>query len=172
MNCLTKASDVPEPSSSSRGPERLSPPEPSSSSLAPPRPVDALEAPAVRAEPAFTGRRNVKRATVWGQRPAFQIAPIYSEGVHTGWRALCGRHVDGTGRALPCRKTVNCGSGLSDGDCILRLKRWLVAGFNDGAWGDNKRSFHVSQGGWQLGAYSEGLSERELDARVQHQAAD
>ncbi|CAE7386793.1 unnamed protein product [Symbiodinium sp. CCMP2592] len=129
-------------------------------------PVVSTEAPAVRQDSVTTGRHNVKRATIWGRKPAFQIAPIYSEGVHTGWRAFCGRHTDATGRALPCQKTVNNGSGLSDGECVLRLKRWLVAGFQDQDWGGNKRSFHLSQGGWQLGAYSAGLSEQELDALV------
>ena len=162
----SEAADAPEPSSSSRGPE------PSSSrGPAPLRPVVSTEAPAVRQDSVPTGRHNVKRATVWGRKPGFQIAPIYSEGVHTGWRAFCGRHTDAAGRALPCRKTVNNGSGLSDSECVLRLKRWLVAGFKDEEWGDNKRSFHLSQGGWQLGAYSAGLSEQELDALVQHTVA-
>ena len=73
------------------------------------------------------------------------------------WVALCRRHTDSTGRALPCRKTVFNGSGLSDSECSLRLKRRLVAGFNDVEWGDNKRSFHVSQGGWQLATYRDAV---------------
>ena len=38
-------------------------------------------------------------------------------------------------------------SGLSDEECQLRLKRWLVQGLDSSGWGSNKRESHVSLGG-------------------------
>ncbi|CAE7770315.1 unnamed protein product, partial [Symbiodinium necroappetens] len=119
-------------------------------------------------------QQRVPRATAWGDAPAFQIAPLFADNVHIGWRATCGRHHDDGTRVWPCRKTINFGSGsarIPDTECILRLKRWLVAGLEDKNWGKCPRSVHISQGGWLLQQFEQGLSEAELDARVGHAAA-
>jgi hypothetical protein len=59
---------------------------------------------------------------------------------------------------------------LSEEDCLLRLKRWLVAGLADQEWGQNKREYHVSMGGVQLQHFAHGLSSQELDDAVCHSA--
>ena len=142
--------------------------EPASSSTA----AVVARPPARKAAEAL--RQNIRRASAWGERPVFQIAPIYAGGVHIGWGATCGRHHNDTGKALPCRKTINSGSGqsrLTDSECILRLKRWLVAGLSDAGWGNQKRTHHVSQGGWQLEQFKTGMTDQELNAQVGHAAA-
>lgn len=59
-------------------------------------------------------------------------------------------------------------SGLSDEECQLRLKRWLVQGLDSSGWGSNKRESHVSLGGVQLSHFAEGLDEASLDRLVAH----
>lgn len=49
---------------------------------------------------------------------------------------------------------------------MLRLKRWLVAGLADQAWGPEQRTQHVKLGGLQLRHFADGLSEQDLDAAV------
>lgn len=57
---------------------------------------------------------------------------------------------------------------LSDLECQLRLKRWIVAGFTDQAWDKSiARSFHLSMGGLRLGHFSEGHSAEELERRAE-----
>ena len=58
-------------------------------------------------------------------------------------------------------------SGLSREDLFLRLKRWLIAGLDDGDWEeDEKRSRHVGMGGQHLRDFAEGLSEQVCDRIV------
>ena len=116
-------------------------------------------------------RQNQRRGHVWGSCPAFQLAPIHADGslVPTGWGAICGRHVDPGRPNLQCKKAMS-NRGLSDEECQLRLKRWLVQGLDDQAWGSNKREAHVSMGGAQMSQYADGLCSADLDAAVSHSA--
>ena len=116
-------------------------------------------------------RHNVRRASVWGTNPSFQIAPIHAAGSKepTGWGAICGRHTDTNRPGLQCKKAMSK-SGLSDAECQLRLKRWLVSGLDATSWGSNKRDCHVSMGGIQLAQFADGLDSEALDALVGHVA--
>jgi hypothetical protein len=103
------------------------------------------------------------RAVQWG---CFQIAAIYLQGEHVGFGATCGRHLD-TARATDtqCKKSVRWGlEGLAPEQCVLRLKRWCLAGFEqEGNWGDCPRTRHVALGGAGLRAFADGPGEAELD---------
>ena len=46
-------------------------------------------------------RGHQRRGFVWGRRPAFSLAPVYRQGKHVGYGALCNRHRDpSTGLSL------------------------------------------------------------------------
>eukprot|EP00435_Cladocopium_sp_Y103_P068784 s554_g32.t1 len=113
--------------------------------------------------------QNLRRGHVWGTCPAFQLAPIHADGsvAATGWGAICGRHTDPSRPGLTCKKAMG-NRGLTDEQCQLRLKRWLVQGLDDADWGPNKRESHVSMGGVQMCQFAEGLSSADLDAAVSH----
>ena len=133
----------------------------SSSSGVPPGVPASSSAAASASRPKRTLQ---KRAVAWG---VFQLAPIYNRGQHTGWGAMCNLHSDAADRAnVACKKARTKGA-LSDNECQLRLKRWLVAGLDDSSWPkDGARSAHVSLGGVQLAHFAHGLSAQQLDARV------
>ena len=57
---------------------------------------------------------------------------------------------------------------LTEEECLLRLKRWLVAGLNDADWPEQKRDFHISMRGLQLTHFGRGLSLQDLDDTVGH----
>ena len=115
------------------------------------------------AESARPHRRTKQaRAIPWGP---FQLAPIIPASGQTGWGAICGQHCD-RGNKLSCKKAVSRGS-LTDAECILRLKRWLIAGCSDSNWPVHRqRSHHVELGGKALQDFAQGLSEAEMDALV------
>jgi hypothetical protein len=115
--------------------------------------------------PTLRGPRHA-RAEGWG---AFTIARVFLGGRQVGWGATCGLHHDRGGSAhLQCKKQVRS-LALSDDELVLRLKRWLVAGFHDEGWHPHtQRTRHVAMGGVSLAEFSEGLSLAELDAEVQH----
>ena len=55
-------------------------------------------------------------------------------------------------------------SGLTPDDMRLRVKRWLIAGLDDGAWPeDTRRTQHVAMGGMHLIEFAAGLSEEACD---------
>ena len=112
-----------------------------------------------------TNRTNQRRGVPWGP---FILSPIVPKTGHSGWGAICGMHKDrGEGQNSLCKKAVSMGTTLSNADCILRLKRWLIAGMDDSEFPRHRmRSHHVSLGGVGLGAFAHGMSEEELDARV------
>ena len=123
--------------------------------------------------PALVGphpvRQNRRRGRAWGTNPAFQIAPIHAQGSRepTGWGAICALHHDPHNGGLVCKKAMAKGH-LSDEECQLRLKRWLVAGLDTAGWSENQRQFHVSMGGLQMNHFAEGLSSQDLDQQVSH----
>ena len=98
---------------------------------------------------------------------AFYLAPIYSEGVRTGYGAICGLHHNSDDApGIYCRKALTIGE-LSEEDCRLRLKRWLLAGLNDQHWPEDQgRSMHLSLGGLRLVGFSSGDPEPVLDRQV------
>ena len=68
-----------------------------------------------------------------------------------------------------CKKSVSLSTcGGSHEECILRLKRWLLAGLEDSTWPKHcMRSHHVQIGGKGLVDFSDGLKEPELDAKLE-----
>ena len=116
-------------------------------------------------------RQKMRRGQIWGTNPTFQVAPIHAGGspVPTGWGAICGLHSDPGRPGLQCKKAMTK-AGLSDAECQLRLKRWLVEGLNDSDWVANKRASHVSLGGVQLSQFDSGLDEASLDCMVSHRS--
>ena len=92
-----------------------------------------------------------RRGESWG---AFYLAPIYTQGVRTGYGAICGLHqnsddVPGTS----CRKALTTGD-LPEEECRVRLKRWLMAGLDDKNWpAGQERSLHLSMGGASLSRF-------------------
>ena len=162
-DCESESDNAAAEVSEASPPAEAPPPAPAAA----PAPAASSSAAPGRAA-ASRARQNIRRGTVWGTMPAFQIAPIYAAGVHSGWGAICNRHHDaGRGKASQCKKAMSKGS-LSDEVCQLRLKRWLVAGLQDGGWPQDKREYHVSTGGVQLAHFESGLSDAELDAAVSH----
>lgn len=127
------------------------------------------ERPLAMVEQRQRPKTKQRRGRIWGTNPAFQIAPIHAAGssVPTGWGAICGLHTDPANPSLQCKKAMTK-SGLSDEECQLRLKRWLVQGLDSSGWGSNKRESHVSLGGVQLSHFAEGLGEASLDRLVAH----
>ena len=104
-----------------------------------------------------------ERGFAWGP---FFISKIYRGGELVGRGARCGLHrnaADGPGAV--CKKSVQFGTtGCSEQDLVLRLKRWLVAGLDDGAWADDvQRGRHMAVGGVGLRDLAEGLPEADLD---------
>ena len=111
-------------------------------------------------------REHRARGVPWGP---FFLSPIYQRNVHTGWGAICNMHRDrhdfgSTG----CKKSVALGLlGGCNATCVLRLKRWLLAGINDQDWPKHvERSHHVQMGGRGLVEFADGLPEPELDAQL------
>ena len=133
-----------------------------------PAPVEAVVPPPAMVD-ARPVRQNRRRGRVWGTNPCFQIAPIHAQGSRepTGWGAICALHHDPSNGGLVCKKAMAKGH-LSDEECQLRLKRWLVAGLDTAGWSDNQRQFHVSMGGLQMSQFAEGLSSQDLDQKVSH----
>ena len=63
-------------------------------------------------------------------------------------------------------------SGLSYDILRLRMKRWLIAGLDDGDWDvDAKRAAHVGMGGLFLCEFEHGLSEEDCDRIANAQVA-
>ena len=113
---------------------------------------------------AFVGKQ--RRGMSWGP---FQIAPIYAKGSHTGWGAICNLHLDRDGGRTQCKKAVTLKpeQGIDDQTCVLRLKRWLLAGTEDEGWPQHRlRTHHVSLGGMSLNDFAEGKSEIEMDREI------
>ena len=108
-------------------------------------------------------RKLQSRAIPWGP---FQIAPIVPAAGQSGWGAICGQHCD-QGNTLSCKKAVSRSSTLTDADCVLRLKRWLLAGHSDQQWPSHRRrSHHVELGGKGLQDFADGMTEAEMDELV------
>ena len=71
-----------------------------------------------------------------------------------------------TEETVSCKKAMNRGS-LTDAECVLRLKRWLLAGHSDQNWPvHRRRSHHVELGGKGLQDFAQGMSEEAMDALV------
>ena len=134
-----------------------------------PPPVSRVQAPlrikpTCSAEVTNTKATRQRRSEAWG---VFHLGPIYSQGVQTGYGAICGLHQNSDDApGIYCRKALTT-SELSEEDCRLRLKRWLVAGLQDSDWPEGQgRSMHLSLGGLRLVDFSSGEPEAALDRQV------
>ena len=129
-----------------------------------PLPQAPLRIQACSAEVTSATANRQRRGESWG---VFYLAPIYTQGVRTGYGAICGLHqnsddVPGTS----CRKALTTGD-LPEEECRVRLKRWLMAGLDDKNWpAGQERSLHLSMGGLRLVDFSSGESEDALDRKV------
>jgi hypothetical protein len=138
-------------------------------SKAEPPPASHVQAP-LRIKPACSAEVTNAKATrqrrseAWG---VFHLGPIYSQGVQTGYGAICGLHRNSEdGPGIYCRKALTT-SELSEEDCRLRLKRWLLAGLQDSDWPEGQgRSMHLSLGGLRLVDFSSGKPEAALDRQA------
>lgn len=100
----------------------------------PAAPAEPMPAPAAPRQP---------RGVQWG--PAgFSLAPIVSHGQNTGYGATCFLHCNhGDANSRLCKKTLNFGAeGLSPEECIVRLKRWLIAGLQIDPNNHDARDMH------------------------------
>ncbi len=82
-----------------------------------------------------------------------------------GWGATCGRHRDSADAPTAvCKKQITYGKeALSDDECVLRLKRWLVMGLRIDNTDPSGRSIHLAHDARSL---NDGLTLEELEAAV------
>lgn len=96
------------------------------------------------------------------------MSPIFSmvdgSKVQVGWGANCNVHRAASGGGTGCNKSLAYGrQHLSDDECCLLLKRWLVMGLDAPA--------NLDQRAWHVGvnvrvACREGLDAEELERRA------
>eukprot|EP00959_Pyramimonas_sp_CCMP1952_P278444 5821524-Pyramimonas_sp.AAC.1 len=91
----------------------------------PPR-VPAPPAPPAAGAAAKPGERV---AFSWGR---YQFSRVMLHGVQIGWGCTCGHHND-VDCPTPCKKQLRYQGGpacpvLNDAQCIVQLKRWILAG--------------------------------------------
>ena len=116
-------------------------------------------------------RTHTARAIPWGP---WELAPVVPAGGQTGWGAMCKGHLDRNGSKTACKKQVSLGGrdNLGHAECILRLKRWLLAGLDDESWPRNcMRATHVGMGGRGLEDFANGMTEEQMDQIVADLAA-
>lgn len=97
------------------------------------------------AEPVLPRAAPYERADCWGP---FTISKLLRQGVHVGWGATCRRHRD-PGKRTQCQTTIHFrGRGddrvLTDDECVLGLKRWLIYGFTISDAHPTPRAEHIS----------------------------
>lgn len=97
----------------------------------------------------------------------FSFGAHLQPGVQTGYGAISGLHSNSEDPpGIYCRKALTA-SELSEEDCRVRLKRWLLAGLQDSDWPEGEsRSMHLSLGGLRLIYFSAGEPEAALDRQV------
>jgi len=97
----------------------------------------------------------------WPDTPnGFLISDIGRDGHFVGVGAICPLHKN-------CKKHVTFGtSGCSRDTLIERVKRWCVAGLDEGVWPAGKR--HHQFGGIFLADFADGLSSDDMDDIVKH----
>lgn len=95
------------------------------------------------------------------------ISEVWRAGSCIGFGARCARHRnEGDDGRTVCQKQVLFGqSGVEDVELIRRLKRWLLAGYDDDGWEPIARSSHVRLGGpgLRMFATSPGQEGEDLD---------
>lgn len=120
----------------------------SSSAAAPSLPPESPPAAPAAAMGRGPGQRpREQRGASWGHEFGFpwQVARIYSHGIHTGWGATCSQHSNvGDMRATVCKKALTMGATLSDGECQQRIKMWLLEGIRISDADDDARSQHLA----------------------------
>ena len=88
-------------------------------------------------------RLRQPRSFAWGP---FKIAKVFLHHRHAGWGATCGRHHNDAGAHTQCKKQLVFGRArpLSDSQCIIGLKKWLILGFFLDPNETRQRTLHVS----------------------------
>jgi hypothetical protein len=113
----------------------------------------------------------VPRAEDWGP---FKVARVFSRGVPIGWGATCGRHTN-VGDANCCKKQIQYGAKdpLTDEQCVAKLKRWLISGFDIPTEGLASRKEHLNIEIRRLAAETKTADElwRELEVRLGREPA-
>ena len=103
-----------------------------------------------------------------GILPGDNVEPSKPEQFHgalSNWRRLFQQAVK-LGGARSAASIASRGS-LTDAECILRLRRWLIAGCSDSNWPVHRqRAHHVDLAGKALQDFTQGMSEAEMDALV------
>jgi len=101
------------------------------------------------AGPAPSRPRHV-RAADWGWEVGapFAIAPVYSQGAHVGFVAMCRLHRNAADLMTACCKKhlwfgERSGGKLSPEECQVHLKRWLIHGLEVPPDGIASRTNHV-----------------------------
>lgn len=101
--------------------------------------------------PPLAGRAGRSQAArgqrvqeVWHGHALSHICKKLGDGteIKLGWGIICGRH----GPDL-CKKAMNLGSGaraLTDEECVITWKRWVIAGMAIGTSEPSGRFSHVS----------------------------
>lgn len=114
---------------------------------------------------ASSGRcRPLEHSFKWGE---FKITEYKHKGVKIGWECRCLRHGDmGDKKSDVCKSLITFGKaarGLDDGQCIIRLKRWLLEGMSTSKLDPYGRTVHHDIKPFDL---SEGLSAEECDEQL------
>ena len=134
---------------------------------APPPPPPPPQPPVARGPLLERAGRGERSAEHWGP---FIISEVWRAGSCIGFGARCARHTnEGEDGRTVCQKQVVFGqSGVEGVELIRRLKRWLLAGFDDDGWGPIARSSHVRLGGPGLRTFatSHGQEGEDLDAML------
>ena len=107
------------------------------------------------ADPKPPPKPKTDRSWDWG---VFSIPEVFKKGAHTGFGAGCMRHHN-VGSEAACKVQMQK-QGLSDDECILRLKRWLVLGLDIDPANPEGKQLHMRNRPFSL---SEGKSLLELD---------
>ena len=138
-----------------------------------PEQLEVVPAPEAKAQPRRGGKGHRKGSSgverqSWRWR-GYLVSKIFRNDEHIGFGITCARHSnEEDGEATLCQKALLFGrEHLSHDECILRLKKWLLAGVEIGA-GPRSRSEHVAI---SARALAPGLSDHSL-ARFQSAAIE
>lgn len=80
------------------------------------------------------------RAVPWGP---WRLAPLHpGGGAQKGWGATCGNHKNEDGTVVECKSSISRAS-MSNDECLLRMKMWLLLGQNIEANDKEGRTKHL-----------------------------
>ena len=114
-------------------------------------------------------RVRVRRDAIgvpWG-RGEWTLAPLRDRAKNiVGYCGNCNGHHDALRPQIVCKKQVTIGqSGLTHQTLKLRMKRWIIAGIDDGEWGFSVGAAkHIGlRKAHFLADFADGLSEEACD---------